>query len=157
MSDSPAPKRKWMPILLVVSLAVNLLIAGIALGTALRFKGSDHAVAPPGFGPALYYALPKTDRKALRGELSGLRGKGSHMRKQDFSALSQALRAMPFDPSAVEDLLEKQAQATAVIQTALHQQWLTQVSAMSEEERADYADRLEEIVKRGPRKHKKRN
>lgn len=157
MSDNPAPKRKWMPVLLIASLALNLLIAGVVLGTALRFKGSDRAAIPPGFGPALYYALPKSDRKSLKGELSDLRGKGSHRRKQDFGALSQALRAVPFDPTAVEDLLEKQAQATAELQTALHQQWLAQVTQMSAEERVKYADRLEEVVRRGPGKHKKRN
>ncbi len=157
MSDHPAPKRKWMPILLVVSLALNLLIVGVILGTALRFKGSDRADAPPGFGPALYYALPKSDRKALRGELSDLRGKGSHRRKQDFTALSQALRAVPFDPAAIENLLAQQSKATADLQAALHQQWLAQISAMNDDQRAAYADRLEDVVKRGPRKHKKRD
>ncbi len=154
MTDTP--KRKWIPIVLVISLALNLLIAGVVLGSVLRFKGSERA-GPPGFGPALYYALPKSERKALRGELSGLRGEGSHRRKEDFSALSQALRNVPFDPTAVQALLEQQAQATADIQEALHQQWLTQVTGMSDDERADYADRLEEVVKRGPRKHKKRD
>ncbi|UAB89791.1 periplasmic heavy metal sensor [Ruegeria sp. SCSIO 43209] len=157
MSDHPAPKRKWMPILLVVSLALNLLIVGVILGAALRFKGSAHADAPPGFGPALYYALPKSDRKALRGELSDLRGKGSHRRKQDFTALSQVLRAVPFDPAAVASLLAQQSKATADLQTALHQQWLAQISAMNDDQRAAYADRLEDVVKRGPRKHKKRD
>ncbi len=157
MSDNPAPKRKWMPIVLVISLALNLLVAGVVLGAVLRFRGGDHAGAPPGFGPALYHALPKSERKALRGELSGLRGKGSHRRKQDFGELSQALRVVPFDPAAVQALLEQQAQATADLQVALHQQWLAQVSAMSDDERAIYADRLEDVVKRGPRKHKRRD
>lgn len=157
MTGTPAPKRKWMPILLVVSLALNLLVVGVAIGTALRFKGSDHVAGPPGFGPALYYALPKSERKALRGELSALRGKGSHRRKQDFSTLSEALRRVPFDPAVVETLLEQQAQATAELQDALHRQWLAQVVAMSEDNRATYADQLEQVVRRGPRKHKKRD
>ncbi|EEE36379.1 hypothetical protein RKLH11_212 [Rhodobacteraceae bacterium KLH11] len=157
MSETPAPKRKWMPVLLVVSLALNLLIAGIVVGSVLRFKGGDRAGAPPGFGPALYYALPKPDRTALRAELSEMRGKRSHRRKQDFRALSQALRAVPFDPETVGFLLQQQAQTTAELQMALHQQWLARVSAMSDDERAAYADRLEEVVKRGPRKHKKRD
>lgn len=157
MTDTPAPKRRWMPILLVVSLALNLLVVGLVVGTVLRFKGGDRVSVPPGFGPALYYALPKSERKALRGELSGLRGKGSHRRKEDFGALSQALRAVPFDPVAVEALLTQQARATADLQQALHQQWLAQVSAMNDQERAVYAGRLEEVVKRGPRKPKKRD
>lgn len=150
MSDSSGSKRRWMPILLAVSLAVNLLVVGVILGTALRFRGGDHARVPPGFGMALYHALPKEDRKALRGELSALRSKGSNRRSQDFSALSQALQAVPFDPAAVQILLDQQAQASSDLQMALHQQWLAQVAAMSDGERQIYAERLEEVVKRGP-------
>lgn len=158
MSDSPAPKRRWMTILLVISLAVNLLVVGVILGTALRFRGGDHAKTPPGFGIALYQALPKEDRKKLRGELSGLRGKGSYSRKQDFAGLSTALRTVPFDPEAVQVLLNQQALATENLQRALHQEWLVYVTEMSDGERQIYAERLDEVVKRGAhrnRKHKR--
>lgn len=157
MTDTPARKRKWMPILLAVSLAVNLLVAGVVFGTALRFKGDHRASVPPGFGSALYRALPKSERHALRGELSSVRGKGSLRRKEDFGALSQALRAVPFDAMTVQVLLEQQARETSQLQEALYMQWLAQVAAMSDDERASYADRLEEVVKRGPHKHKKRD
>ncbi|NOD92133.1 periplasmic heavy metal sensor [Ruegeria sp. HKCCD4884] len=157
MNADPKPKRRWMPVVLVVSLALNLLIVGVAVGTVLRLKGGDHAKAPPGFGPALYRALPKDDRKAMRGELSGLHKKGTSGRKQDFEAMSQALRTVPFDPGAVEVLLLQQAQATAALQEALQTQWLARVTAMSDEERQAYADRLQDIVERGPHKHKKKD
>ena len=157
MTDTPAPKRKWIPILLIVSLALNLLVVGMVFGTAMRFKGKDRVNIAPGFGPALFYALPGSERKALSGELSSLRGKGSHRRKQDFSTLSQALRVVPFDSTAVQALLEQQAQATVDMQEALHQQWLARVSGMSDDERAIYADRLEDVVKHGPRKFRKRD
>ncbi len=155
MSAETKPKRRWMPIVLVLSLALNLLIVGIAAGTVLRLKGGDHAKGPPGFGPALYRALPKDDRKSLRGELSGLHRERSGNRARDFAAISQALRAVPFDPAAVEVLLQQQAQETAQLQTALQTQWLARVSAMSDAERQGYADRLEEVVQRGHRKHQK--
>ncbi|MDA7963046.1 periplasmic heavy metal sensor [Ruegeria sp.] len=150
MSDTPKPKRRWMPVLLVISLAVNLLIVGVVAGTVLRFRGDDRGRVPPGFGPTLYHALPKEDRKALRGQLSDMRSRGSHRRSEDFSALSAALRTVPFDPVAVELLLAQQAQATADLQTALHQQWLARVTAMSDQERQVYADQLEDTVRRGP-------
>ena len=155
MNDTPAPKRRWMPVLLVISLAVNLLVVGVVLGTALRFKGGDRARIPPGFGPALYHALPRADQKALRGQLSDMRSKGSHRRSQDFNALSATLRATPFDPNTVAVLLEQQAQVTADLQQALHQQWLARVTSMSDEERQTYADQLEDVVKRGPHRKKK--
>ena len=157
MTDTPAPKRKWIPILLIVSLALNLLVVGMVVGTAMRFKGTDRVNVAPGFGSALFFALPRSERKALSGELSSLRGKGSQRRKQDFSTLSQALRVVPFDPAAVQALLGQQVRATVDAQEALHQQWLTHVSGMSDDERAKYADRLEDVVKYGPRKFRKRD
>ncbi|CUH50354.1 periplasmic heavy metal sensor [Ruegeria atlantica] len=157
MSDSPKPKNRWISILLVISLALNLLIVGVALGTALRVKGGDHAKSPPGFGSALYRALPKEERKAMRGELFDRHKKGAHNRSQDFAQLSTALRANPFDAAAVQALLDQQAQSMADLQDALQQEWLARVEAMSDEERLVYADRLEEVVKRGPRGHKKKD
>lgn len=157
MSADLKPKRRWMPILLTLSLALNLLIVGVAAGTVLRLKGGDHGKALPGFGSALFRALPKDDRKALRSELSGLHRTGSKTRKQDFQAVSQALRAQPFDPATLAELLQQQAQSTADLQAALQEQWLERVTNMSDAQRSVYADRLEEVVKRGPRGHKKKD
>ncbi len=157
MSTDPKPKRRWMPVVLTVSLALNLLVVGMAVGTMLRLKGGEHAKAPPGFGPALYRALPKEDRKLLRGELSSKHTKGSKGRAQDFATLSTALRTVPFDPETVAQLLQQQAQATADLQAALQVQWLARVTAMSDEERQNYATRLEQVVERGPRGHKKKD
>lgn len=157
MSDNPKPKSRWMSVLLVISLALNLLVVGVALGTVLRVKGGDHAKAPPGFGSALYRALPKDERKAMRGELFDRHKKGAKTRSQDFAALSSALRSDPFDPAAVQALLDQQAQFMADLQDALQAEWLSRVVAMSDEERLIYAERLEEVVKRGPHGHKKKD
>lgn len=158
MSETARTKRRWMPVLLVISLAVNLLVAGVVLGTVLRFKGGDHARIPPGFGAALYHAMPKDDRKALRGELSGLRTKGASGRVQNFSELLEALQAVPFDPETVEALLQQQTETTLNLQGAMQQKWLTYVTELTDGERQIYAERLEEVVQRGPHgKRKNKN
>ncbi len=157
MSDSPKPKRRWMPVLLGVSLALNLLIIGIAVGATLRVKGGERAKAPPGFGSALYRALPKEDRKTLRGDLSDRHRKGASSRYQDFAALNEALRAEPFDPATIQTLLTRQAQSTAELQVALQNKWLARISAMTDAERTAYANRLEEVIRRGPHDRKKKN
>lgn len=157
MNVDPKPKRRWMPIVLAVSLALNLLIAGVAVGTVLRLKGDGAGKGPPGFGSALYRALPKDDRKALRSDLLGLHGKNGSHRLRDFQAMNAALRAVPFDPDAVELLLQQQAQSRADLQVALQAQWLERVTGMSDEDRQTYADRLEEVVKRGPHKGRRRH
>lgn len=154
MSDNPKPKRRWVSVLLTVSLALNLLIVGVALGTVYRIKGGDHGKAPPGFGPALYRALPKEDRKALRGELSERHLKGSKLRSQDFAAMGEALRAEPFNPEAVQALLQQQAQAMAAMQGALQEEWLARITAMTDAERQVYADRLQEVISRKSHRHK---
>jgi len=156
MSDNPKPKRRWVSVLLTASLALNLLIVGVALGTVYRVKGGDHGKTLPGFGSALYRALPKEDRKALRGELSERHVRGSKLRSQDFAALGNALRAQPFEPAAVEVLLQQQAQFMAETQSALQERWLARVTEMSDAERQAYADRLEDVIHRKPhgRKYK---
>ncbi|CUJ87101.1 hypothetical protein RUE5091_00561 [Ruegeria denitrificans] len=156
MSDNTKPKRRWVTVLLSVSLALNLLVAGVALGTAYRVKGGYQGKAPPGFAPTLYRALPKEERKALRGELSVRHVKGARKRSQDFAALEAALRAEPFNPETVKALLQQQARAMAELQGALQDEWLARITGMTDAERQAYADRLQEVVKRKPhgRKHK---
>lgn len=148
MSEQSKPKRRWMPVLLIVSLAINLLVIGAVVGTALRVRNNDHVKAPPGFGSALYRALPKHERQAMRAELSGLHRQGVDHRTADFQALGDALRAEPFAADAVEALLGQQAQVMSEMQSALQEQWLIRVSAMSPKERVEYADRLEDVVHR---------
>ncbi|WP_170360140.1 periplasmic heavy metal sensor [Ruegeria arenilitoris] len=156
MSGNAKPKRRWVTVLLTVSLALNLLVVGVALGTVYRVKGGHHGKGPPGFAPTLYRALPKEERKALRGELSERHTKGAKMRSQDFAALEAALRAEPFDPETVQALLQQQAQAMAELQSALQDKWLDRITAMTDAERQAYADRLQEVVERKAhgRKHK---
>ncbi len=157
MSVDPKPRRRWMPIVLAISLGLNLLIVGLALGTVMRLQRGDHAKAPPGFGPALYRALSKEDRRAMRSELYALHRDGSNDRLRDFRGISRALREVPFDPAVVEGLLQQQAQSTANLQADLQAQWLSRVIDMTDGERQAYADRLQEVVERGPRGPKKRD
>ncbi|WP_420584422.1 periplasmic heavy metal sensor [Ruegeria sp.] len=154
MSENAKPKKRWVPVLLAVSLGLNLLVVGIALGTAYRVKGGDHAKAPPGFGSALYRALPKEDRKALRLELSDRHVRGGKTRAQDFAALQTVLRAEPFDPAAVQALLVQQARSMAELQGALQEEWLARITTMTDAERLDYADRLQDVVQRKSHKRK---
>lgn len=156
MNEDVKPPRRWVPVLLVVSLGLNLLVAGVIIGTALRFHGVRDDV-PPGFGPALYRALPDPERKALRRDLADKHRRGAEKRSRDFKALGKALRAIPFDRDEVQNLLEEQARANDEIQAALQEQWLARVSAMSDEERKAYADRLEDVLKRRPDPKKRKD
>ena len=55
----------WMRILLGVSLALNLAVAGLVVGASLRLIGPDGPPAPHTFGGALIRALPHDDRREI--------------------------------------------------------------------------------------------
>ncbi len=155
MSGNAKAPRRWMPVALIASLAVNFVVAGVFLGAVLRFHG-ERGDTPPGFGPALYRALPDGDRTALRKGLAGEHRRGGRKRAEDFRQLGQALRAAPFNPDTVRQLLDAQAQANDEIQDAMAKQWLARVEAMTDAERRAYADRLDEVIQRRGDRHGKK-
>ena len=146
--------RRWVKVLLVASLALNLLFVGLAGGLAVRFGGGKEGRPPPSVGAALYRAMPDDDRRALRKEL-----RRSHDRKaereghrQDVLAIAELLRATPFDREAVEALVRTQMMEGPRGVTHLRAAWIDRVSGMSGAARAEYADRLIEVFDAPPRK-----
>jgi uncharacterized membrane protein len=141
--------RGWR-IVLAVSLALNLAVAGLVAGAALRNAGLIPGFAPPaardpGLGP-FAPALSPEDRMALRrafaaeraGVISGLRAD-----RADRAALLAALRAEPYDPAAVAALTarmaERQRDRAGIGQRLVEER----LAAMTPEARRAFADRLE--------------
>lgn len=151
---SAKPPRRWTRWLLFGSLALNLLVVGLIAGAALRMSG--WGIGPPvrGLGPALYRELPREDRRALRQTLRTAGGDAMSPGDQA-RLLSAALRAEPFDPDALEALINQQAEALQLYQFEVQRKWLAQVAEMSPAERNAYADRLEESLQRR-HNHKKK-
>ncbi len=137
----------WIRILLGVSLALNLAIAGLVVGAGLRLIGPYGPPAPHTFGGALIRALPHDDRREI-----GFRARDSLGPRPDYGAgaakLITALRITPFDAAAVEVILNAQSVGRAAWSKALQDSWLIHVSDMSENERLGYAQRLEEAEKK---------
>lgn len=163
MADEMTTKpraRRWVRVLLGVSLALNLAVIGLAAGAAFRFGGPDGVRrSPPPMGAILYRELPRDDRRALRGRVFGSREQHAAKRRADVAAVDAALRTVPFDAAAVGQFLDQQAQEHDTFQAAVQDAWLTRVSQMSDSERAAYADRLRDAAKRSDdhkwnRKHK---
>lgn len=151
-SDPVDPKpagRNWGRVLLGVSLTLNLLVIGLAVGAALRFGGPGTADRPPpSIGATLYRELPREDRKAMRSAMKSPEKARKSDRKAEARRLGDALRAQPFDVDAVQSVLSEQAQARADWQGGVQQAWLARVTAMSDAERSDYADRLQKALTR---------
>jgi len=153
---NPPRVRPWLRIVLGVSLALNLAVAGLGLGAAIRFGGPDRAARPPlPLGAMLYRELPREDRRALRDDRLGPRPEREERRRAEIAELDAALRAVPFDPTRVEGFLAAQSLQRDALEQALRAAWLTRVSKMSDSARAAYADRLAEEMARHEHGHKR--
>lgn len=149
-ADTKPPRtRGWIRILLGVSLALNLAVIGLAVGAALRLggPGADRRPPPP-VGALLYRELPREDRRLLRSHAIGDRDTRHARRQADALAVDAALRATPFDRAALQAVLDRQAQHRIDRQRSVQRAWLERVSRMSAEDRAAYADRLQEALRR---------
>jgi uncharacterized membrane protein len=144
--------KLWLKVLLAGSLALNLAIAGLAAGAALRHKGSPPGKSgpPPSVGSLLFKDLDRETREALRSKAQDGHGSYRDRRRAETEIFLQLLRADPFDPTALEDMLKGQAQKREDFQSAVRQAWLARLAGMTAEERVEYAEQVE---RRMMRKH----
>ena len=156
---SDTPKRRWGRVVLFVSLALNLLVAGVVAGALLggpRDRDRDPALRDLGFGPFVS-SLSRSDRAALRDglrrEAGALRENRAAMRAQ-FEELLTLLRAEPYDHAAVRAHVEGQHTRISERVTLGRQLLLERIEAMAPEERGAYADKLDEALRRGPGKRR---
>ena len=148
----PPAAPRWMRVGLVLSLALNLLILSLIAGLILSGRGP--AGAPRGVefasGPMLE-ALDFADRRAVGRALreSGeARRIGREARQAMLGEMAALIRAEPFDPAALEALLETQAERGRRLQTLARAAYLARLEDLTPEARNAYADRLEELSRR---------
>lgn len=156
MAEEIQPKsqgtKRWVQVLLVVSLAFNLLIVGIVGGAMMNWSKwrSHHPPRLDMAGGPLTRALTREDRRAIGRQMRKAYREGDapavNMRAE-LDALVSELKADPFDPSAVKDRLERHRgvfhDRFALGQTLL----LERLSEMQPGERAAYADRLRDVLR----------
>ncbi|MDJ1007924.1 MAG: periplasmic heavy metal sensor [Paracoccaceae bacterium] len=152
----PAAARRsplWMRLLLLGSLGLNLLVAGMIGGALLSGAGpgaARDAARDIGVTPFVR-ALPSEDRRALLRELfrerDGLRDRRRDMR-ESFAQLLAALRAEELDRAALERIVADQRAAGEARQRLGERLVLDRIEEMTVTERRAYADRLEADVRR---------
>lgn len=136
---------RGVKIALALSVALNLAVAGLAAGAWLREGPRGGMPRDMTFGP-FSEALDDSDRRAIRRALLDRLGEFRAQReatRAEFAALLVALRADPFDATALKAALaalearnaERLELGRSLIETRLIE--------MSAEERAAFADRLE--------------
>lgn len=144
-------KRRWMPIALGLSLAVNLAVVAAVSGAALRHKNYSKGPAHVDKGGAIYmHALPVETRREIRKTLrADRRSTGANP-----AEMLGILKDVPFDVDAAARVLSAQNDAGLIRVQAATDAWLTAVTAMSVKERDAYAGRLQELLERRE-KHRK--
>lgn len=144
---------RWQRVALAVSVALNLAVVGVVVGSRLRDEPARPvALRDVGFGPYAA-ALTEEDRAALRRALSArgpeLRGARSAMRA-DMAEVAALLRADPFDAAALRQVMERGAARSAEVIALGRLLLLDHVRSMTPEARRAFADRLDEAARRGP-------
>ncbi|MGJ8627512.1 MAG: periplasmic heavy metal sensor [Sulfitobacter sp.] len=164
MADQTSKWRKlnirWV---LAASLGLNLLFVGAFMGAAYRHAGAPRGGEPPGmrsYATPYVLALPREKRRALfdalRGGDHGVVPLSRQERRALYAQMVVTLRTTPFDPVAAEGVLNAQRDAVLGVQSAAQSMWLKEVTDMGPGERATYADELEKVLKRGPRRPNRR-
>jgi len=145
--------RSWTKGLLVVSLAANLLVAGAVAGMFLSGgpKGGsarfDLTVGP------ITRAMERTRRDAVRDALRGsgaFRASNRREIRADMDVLIEAVRAEAFDSAAFRAAMSRQRVRLQAGQDALIDAVTAEIEDMSPQERATFADKLSEQLRRGP-------
>jgi uncharacterized membrane protein len=149
---------RWIKPVLVVSLALNLAVAGLFAGAVIRGGPPMRAEfardggRDPGLG-LLAEGLSRADRMALRRALVKSDPDIGNWREragQEFGAILAALRAEPFDPDGLRTVLEAQSGRMQARLDKGRQILVARIAEMTPAERAEFATRLEERVKRLP-------
>lgn len=164
VETSPPPGRtaappakgapRWMRVLLVVSLALNLLVAGVVVGDVLTEGGGGRGPRPVemALGP-FARAMDAQDRRAILGSLRGnpdLRPLSRDQRAAAFGEILSTLRAEPFDRTRAETALSAQAERVQGLERAVQGALIDRLATMTPDQRADFADRLEAELEHGP-------
>jgi uncharacterized membrane protein len=153
MTEPAEPKAgsRGIKIALAISVALNLAVAGLALGAWLK-EGPPRERMPRdlSFGP-FSEALSPEDRRALRRAFMDRSPTFRESRTEaraEFASLLAALRASPFDPAALQSALDAVATRMADRLELGRDLIAARLMQMSDAERRAFADRLEKGLRR---------
>lgn len=141
--------RPWR-YLLFASLALNFAVAGVVIGLAVDRHGPGRGPQMHGPMAPLVMSLPDGTRRDIVAELKRMPRAYRDERRRSFEALLSAIRSEPFDPVAVTVALREQRHLGEARLSALEEALASQLAGLSAGERADYADRLRDSVRRKP-------
>ncbi|QFS81690.1 hypothetical protein FIU97_02735 [Roseivivax sp. THAF40] len=140
LADRPRTPR-FVKIILFLSLALNLVVAGLFVGLWAD-KGPPRRDGAP-TGIAFMRALEPEDRRGLALDLRGMREADRAAQRREIARGLEILRSDPFEPEAFVSVLDAMAERGQTLRRMGQDALLARVAEMSPAERAAYADRLE--------------
>ena len=153
MADDMTPKPKRIfRIVLVASLALNLAFLGVIGGAFARSKAGGGAPSgiELGVGP-LGRALSDDDRREvarnMRERTNLTRGDRGAPRRT-IRDIQELLRQDSVDAAALEEILDRASRRSSELQAAAQDALVEHISGMSAQDRAAFADRLEQTSRR---------
>ena len=153
--ETKGKTRRWTRVLLIGSVALNVLIIGVVGGAAIAIKGDGDRPAPTDrFGAAHIKALSFEDKRAVGRAIRKAYRSADVDHRADHNHYKEALavlRSSPLDEAALTDLVNRLDMAGERRRALARDVFLAQIVSMSDAERAAYADRLEEVLERGPK------
>ncbi|MDG1430928.1 MAG: periplasmic heavy metal sensor [Paracoccaceae bacterium] len=151
-AENKAPKGpRWGKIVLILSLSVNLLIAGLAVGTFANVKKGDNFVRNGEESGAYTFALSPKDRREIGKNMASYFQKNGRDRDalgKEYARMIEVVTADTFDREAAQLILSNQASFAVDRRLAAEGLLLDQLESMSADERREFAERLQEGVKR---------
>lgn len=152
MTETPITKApRWMKIVLPISLAINVGIAGVVGGTMLRAPdiARDRIEAPEGVA-TLARAMPIAFQRELR---AILRDQRTEMRpeREALSTLGRrfivTLNEDPFEVGKVEVIFQDHRELLTDMTEVAHDAIIQQIILMKPEDRARYTERLQDRMR----------
>lgn len=154
MTETTRQPRRWVLPLLFVSLALNLLVMGVVIGWLASGGGAkraEYGSARGLVGEPFLRALPDSERRAFMRDVAReaprIRESRESLRTR-FEAFLTALRTEPYDPATVAGLLQEQRTVALRRQDIGEQFLLQRLEEMSPAQRKEYADALENSLRR---------
>ncbi|NOX74645.1 MAG: periplasmic heavy metal sensor [Alphaproteobacteria bacterium] len=151
-----APKpRRWIKVIFVLSLGLNILVLGLVGGAFLRGGPPDRVRVErdiAALGLRVYFrALNEGDRADIRTNFKQYRGQikaGRGLFRAHLKALATALTAEPYDQAAVAAVLSQQAGVVSENMAVGQRVLLAQIEMMTKSDREAFAAALKKPAKR---------
>ncbi len=151
-------KKSWIKILLIVSLGLNLAVAGLAIGATIRHhKGGMAGTVSSNFSMrGFMHALPENKREEVHKYFKQHRGKIRANRQAIFEAMveiHQVILAKPFDEPALNAAFDAQRARVSNVTKDAQTAFVAIIAGMSDKEREDFVKTLEEQRRKWQNKH----